>query len=782
MKYIKIFASLLALLLIFFPLLVPNKVTTSWAQQGRLDNETVIRFGEPHLKGYIVPLDFYSELMMWLGVLMLTYLSIRYALNKEFNLVSSSTFSVIITLFVVMIKLNISLNRYILISINPLESPLISLMILSFLSSGLNILHSFGISLDKIGGTDYQSEQLDEWINHAISPLLLVINLISLTLAFFGVYFTSFTSNSYLNIIGRNQIGFSCFIIFIVGLTDLIIHARIATICSTTTLSFVAGTLCFISWRFTRWTGSYEQVFLVIILISSIINCMVQWLQARSGVLQIFPKPSLTILELYRNPPRWLKKSFRYGLVLVFLAPLLHIILSSIGITDFPFNFILEGLYEVFGELYSFRYSPYRFTFEKLFYYFFCNIVVYSWMWILLLKLRSITSKKRPTQNIIEGSHLEGGYKSARIYLLLICILTVVIYGWRYTSGFRLIGLGHVDSDMDWYLSNLEEVRLQGFNAALRTDRPLFFIILNLIQRMTRLSSATLLISLPVVLGVVYTLSIYQFTMLGTGKPLLSLFASFFASTSLLNLNISMNLLANQLGMIFLISALTFYLEALNNHNKKIYVLSASILSLFTVLIHSFSGLLLFAIITSLTLIKLLNEKNKAISYLYLKFITFIGSFVVLAFAITPLKSNVLMRLVGFFNTFISTEQYVIIRFLSRWPPEFAVLQILTIFGILLIINSDRSFDQIILSWILIISIIFPFVANHRYFGIRMMLTYPTYLLSAIAINHIYVSNKRNEQDKKVLASLDFLIILLLLFLFNGALTFTIENIIEHYL
>jgi len=767
-KKIKILTILLSIFLILFPIFSSTEVYRFERQKGYWENETVVKFGDPFLAGYIVPLGFYSEVLMWLGVLILIFFSIMYAISQEFNLISSSTVSIISVFFISLIKLNTTLQGFIIINLNPMESLLTPLLITLFMSAGLNILHILGISLGKVEEEGARVDLFDKWRKRIFPSLSFYLSLFCLILVFFGVYF--FTSYPDLNLLELSWylLEYGSSFALIVGVADLIINARNANICSSSTLSFSLGAISFITWRLARGIGLFENFFLIIIMISSVLLCLVQGFQMRKGVFQIYSKPDLKVFELFQNPPRRFKQCVHVGLIVIFSAPLIHIFLSEFGVLHYPFNFIVRGIYDVFGELYFFKYHSYRLSVVNIFYYVVCNTLVFSWVWVSLLKLGKIKSKKIPQQGENESSQINVKFKHARTFLFLICIVTVLVYSWRYTEGLEPMG-----SDMDWYLQNLEDIKSQGLSAAFKNDRPLFFILLNFVQRLTGLSSAAILVISPVLFSVIYAVSIYQFTVRGTGDHLLALLASFFASVSLLNLNMSITLLANQLGMIFMIISLTLFIEVLKHPDKRIYKFSTAIIFLFTLLVHSYSGLLLFTIITVFTVMTVLSEKRKTALSIYLWVIAFVGALTIIVFVLAPRNTFFVMKIISYFNTVFSIDQLTILHFISRWAPEYNVFQLLTIFGIILIANSNRSLEQLMLSWILIISFLFSITVTTDYFGIRLMLTYPTYIVSAISIRHLISSVGRPVGDSNRLFNSRFTLLLLVLFLLDGALTYS---------
>lgn len=191
-KKIKIVTILLSIFLILFPIFSSTEVERFERQKGYWENDTLVKFGDPFLAGYIVPLGFYSELLMWLGVSILIFFSIIYTVSHEFSLISSSTVSIFSVFFIFLIKVNTTLQGFIIINLNPTESLFTPLLITSFMSAGINIFHTLGILLGKVDEEEARVELFDKWRKKIFPSLSFYLSLFSLTLVFFGVYF--FTS------------------------------------------------------------------------------------------------------------------------------------------------------------------------------------------------------------------------------------------------------------------------------------------------------------------------------------------------------------------------------------------------------------------------------------------------------------------------------------------------------------------------------------------------------------------------------------------------------------
>ena len=258
-----------------------------------------------------------------------------------------------------------------------------------------------------------------------------------------------------------------------------------------------------------------------------------------------------------------------------------------------------------------------------------------------------------------------------------------------------------------------------GWLNAFKTDKPLFYIPLSLFHSVTGAPSEVCLVYWGLVLGILFTVSVYVFAHELTGNRLVAGVSAMLVAQSNIFLNYVVNFMPNLLGLSL---TLLFLSCVIKMRRRPMFFYPASLLFLGIALSHLQSMGFLIIVLGLFTAYRLLRGKEKIISplTLLLSLCLVVG---VLVFILIPSYSTVVIdQMIGASAFFRLTPS---LSFLSvpnvDWASEELVFSLLSLLGLSKLFTLNEDYDML---KIYVLTVFSLFFFSGPYYG-RMFILIP---------------------------------------------------------
>jgi hypothetical protein len=417
-------------------------------------------------------------------------------------------------------------------------------------------------------------------------------------------------------------------------------------------------------------------------------------------------------------------------------------------------------------------------------------VILFVWAWLpVLLKFKTrlaIFTKKVGTIYVEAPEAHLGGWFNSRILLVIAILSTLFLMSYRYFQPTMPIGY-----DTPFYISRINEMLgLNSINNLLIFSYlTRFFIIFTPLYPLKTLGlfGETVVEILPSFLGIIYVVAVYLFVKMGTRNAEIAAISSLFAAISFFTLRLSVDLFDNFFAISLMVGFLTYYLKTLVHFNKR-DLLVAAVLFAFLLFVYPTAwiistGIILFFFLTSILKHCSIKPIAKTTLKIYFPSLILLGIistaspiiiesartwFPMLPAAQAPWHSPTYFAFLSnlaptFAPRFLSPE-YIAAALQGTRPlfdpvyitQENVILWLLTILGIPLLSFSKRSyFKDFMISWVLFLSVIMS-ITSIDASSSRIMLYYPTPIISAITFYALINKFKSYLSLKRARASLKF--------------------------
>jgi hypothetical protein len=382
--------------------------------------------------------------------------------------------------------------------------------------------------------------------------------------------------------------------------------------------------------------------------------------------------------------------------------------------------------------------------------------LLYSWFWIPVLK--SVLS--RIGRSVDSGVHRIERLNNRSVALGLIVSVAASVfissYPYIHLPSSTLVGVDSL-AYHDW----LKQMIQEGPQAAFRTDRPIFNLLMYFVKCVTPLSPVDVVRIMPIILAACLSLVVFWFVKAGTGDKRLALLSSLFSAFSFqTTVSIYAYFLANWFAIIEIFLLLVFLLKGLNKHSWR-HILISTVIGMAVLLTHPYTWNILMVILISYlawTLMRRAQEKwdiaplsillaANALFYVFYNFIRPFGG---------GLGNNaaVLRRVmwsVPSLPNLHNALRIMVSNFLGGLfgNPLMIILAVAGMFSITNLEESSAKFNRIMLLWIAVLSLpllVFAPGQNMLVFY-RLVYLIPLQILAAIGLQLIL--NRLKDAERK---------------------------------
>ena len=419
-------------------------------------------------------------------------------------------------------------------------------------------------------------------------------------------------------------------------------------------------------------------------------------------------------------------------------------------------------------------------------------LFLYSWIWIPILKytVRNMTTLNQlgsrvtgnrtfSFQGSIRPCRLNRTHLALGLLLTLIAGMFIAYYPNFHTSGGVLAG-----SDSGDYYGWLQGISANGTSYAVQTDRPLALLLMYSIQRVTGVSTDTIIKITHMVLVVLLSLAIFWFVEQGTKDERLALIAAAISTFSFQTVvGVFAYFAANWLAIIESLIALVFLLKAFEKSSWK-WAVASTMVGFAVLLTHPYTWDVLMVMLVFLliwTLFSRIPEKRfRAVIVLFLLGFNLLFY---AAYDLAPfgkqvsngagLASGVLSTLsvsnfLSLANNFSAAVQTWLGGLFSN-----SLLILLALIGAISLFQLTKTFNKITLLWIIVPSLAILAVSPDPYYY-RFLYIIPIQIQAATGLQWIINKLGQTYLEYKhdwIRRTAPLLItILILLFLLNYAM------------
>ncbi|MEM3437407.1 MAG: hypothetical protein QXP55_02570 [Nitrososphaerales archaeon] len=346
-------------------------------------------------------------------------------------------------------------------------------------------------------------------------------------------------------------------------------------------------------------------------------------------------------------------------------------------------------------------------------------ILLYCWIWIpisryLFLRIRQSNPLSIQILSILEKKNLA-------LYLIIISLVAIFVayYPYIHLPPPALVG---VDSlSMVNYYGFLTRMIEEGPYIALRSDRPIFFLLVYFIKIVTIQPNYFVIRIMPAICTIGLALATFWFVKIGTKNDNLALLSSIFSVFSFqITAGMYGYLLANWFSIIEMMLFFTFLLKSLEKRSI-IYSLIASLISITALLTHPYTWLIMISILFSYIISTFLirSEIKKDILFLLIPLtittIVFAPYFIYLKGGVygTPSFWVFLNYIWNAFIDNLNISKIILLQpslslMVQRWAGGAfgnPLIIALAIFGMISMADLTKRFNRLILCWILVPSL-----------------------------------------------------------------------------
>jgi len=355
-------------------------------------------------------------------------------------------------------------------------------------------------------------------------------------------------------------------------------------------------------------------------------------------------------------------------------------------------------------------------------------LLLFSWIWfILLTRYRRVNQEQSKEQTFSSKQELA--------FIFTIICVAIAVFSFRYLYDPRPQG---ADTPDYIYSSNLiaHQLLLDKLAAGGKVLTVFFyFVIRQIAENIFSFSYLQSIMVLPIVLGIIYCLSIYRFVIVGTKNKIFGVMASLLASLTFLTIRMAWDLYGQLFGLSLMILFFSCHLEAIRTNRTQMILLSGFAL-LLTSLAHVWTaivsvGILMGFIILSEHLSRTIKVTLKAM------FPFFLLSLV--ALAVTPILNELLVPYMrGELNFFSLPSGWYWILSRDTLP-----ILICSIAGGFYLEKRGDEFSRLILAWtyVLFLAMI---VFGYKGMGTaRVLMSLPVPILAAAGIFWVHDALRR---------------------------------------
>jgi len=427
-------------------------------------------------------------------------------------------------------------------------------------------------------------------------------------------------------------------------------------------------------------------------------------------------------------------------------------------------------------------------------------ILLYCWIWIPISRRLSLHARR----NDLPSSHLTDGperrLRSLILFITLAVAAFVAYYPYIHLPPPALVGVDSL-SGVNYYgfLTHMTE---DGPYIALRSDRPVFFLLLYFIKFATMQPSYLVIRIIPAICAVGLALAILWFVKTGTNSYYLALLSSIFSAFSFqTTAGMYGYLLANWFIIIEITLFFTFQLKSLEKHSIT-YSMIAGLISIAALLTHPYTWLIMISILVSYIILTALTRSQ-------IRRDVFLSSIplVITALAFAPYLIYVKGGEYGtpsfwrFLNSMwhsftanlnipkISLLQPSLSLMVERWAGGAfgnPLIIALAILGMISMADLTKRFNRLILCWIMVPSLaILALVPGYESFYYRIAYVIPFQIPAAIGL-HWLLNKLRSMLNSSSTPTMTyfrlfqiFLITLIILLLFNYSLRIVDEAMVQ---
>lgn len=419
-------------------------------------------------------------------------------------------------------------------------------------------------------------------------------------------------------------------------------------------------------------------------------------------------------------------------------------------------------------------------------------LFLYSWIWIPALKYafprvaalkRLSSSLKRGkllrVQDTVSARKLNRRYLALGLLLSLATAVFIAYYPYVHLPNGTLVG-----SDSAAYYGWLTQLAVKGPLAAFETDRPLPNLLMYSIQWATGSQPETVVRITPMILAVLLNLAVFWFVKQGTKDEHLALTASILSTFSFqTTIGLFAYFAANWLAIIESLLMLVFLLKSFEKQSWK-YAAASALIAFAVLLTHPYTWEVLMAILVfclAWTLFRRRPDRKPQIVPLF--FILASNLVFYVAYTLAPFGQGVSngAGTVSSVLSSISISNLLNLQTnLASMVQSFVgglfgnpLLILLAILGVLSMFNLAKTFNRIMLLWIVVPSLAILAVSPDPYYY-RFIYLIPIQIQAAAGLNWTLdkLGHTRSslETDKTLRTAPALIATLVLLLLLNYAL------------
>jgi hypothetical protein len=419
-------------------------------------------------------------------------------------------------------------------------------------------------------------------------------------------------------------------------------------------------------------------------------------------------------------------------------------------------------------------------------------LFLYSWIWIPALKYafqrvaalkRLSSSFKRstflPVQDTISARKLNRRHLALGLILSSVTAVFIAYYPYINLSNSILVG-----SDSVEYYSWLKQFMLKGPLTAFGTDRPLPNLLMYSIQWTTGLPPETVVRIMPMILAVLLNLAVFWFVKQGTKDERMALTASVLSTFSFqTTVGLFAYFVANWLAIIESLLMLVFLMKSFEKQSWK-YAAASALTGFAVLLTHPYTWDVLMAILVFYLAWTLFRRKpDRKLQIVSLFFLLASNLVFYIAYTLAPfgkgvssgagtassvLSSISISNLLNLQNNLASMVQSFVGGLFGN-----PLLILLAVAGTLSMFNLTKTFNRIMLLWIIVPSLAILAVSPDPYYY-RFIYLIPIQIQAAAGLHwtldRLGHTRSSLETDRTLRTAPILIATLVLLLLLNFAL------------
>jgi len=426
-------------------------------------------------------------------------------------------------------------------------------------------------------------------------------------------------------------------------------------------------------------------------------------------------------------------------------------------------------------------------------------ILLYCWIWIPISRYLFLRMRRDDFSSIHLPGILERQYLTLVLFITLVVAVFVAYYPYIHLPPPGLVGVDSL-SGVNYY-GFLTHMVKDGPYASLRSDRPIFFLLLYFVKIVTMQPSYFVIRIMPAICAVGLALATFWFVKTGTKNDHLALLSSIFSVFSFqTTAGMYGYLLANWFIIIEIMLFFTFLLKSLEKRSI-ICSLIVGLISILALLTHPYTWLIMIGILVSYMILTFLVRSGirKDIPFLLIPLVI---TAIVFAPYLIYVKGGIYSSpsfwvfLNSIWHAFISNlniSKIILLQpslslMVQRWAGGAfgnPLMIALAILGMVSMADMAKRFHRLILCWILVPSLaIFALVPGSENLYYRIAYVIPFQIPAAIGLYWL-LSKLRSTLNSSSTSTTYFklfqilIITLVILLLFNYSIRTVDEAMIQ---